>query len=53
VAKKLTLQQRSLDAGEFLELLVVDFAEALEMVRDGRITDCKSVAALLWVDKWR
>ncbi len=52
VAKKLTLQQRSLDAGEFLELLIVDFAEALEMVRDGRITDCKSVAALLWIDKW-
>ena len=52
VAKKLTLQQRSLDAGEFLELLIVEFAEALQMVHDGRITDCKSVAALLWVDKW-
>jgi ADP-ribose pyrophosphatase len=48
VARKLTLSQRKLDAGEFLELLVVDFTEALAMIRDGRITDAKTVAALLW-----
>jgi ADP-ribose pyrophosphatase len=41
-----------LDAGEFLETMVVGFQEALEMVRDGRITDSKSVAGLLWYDKW-
>ena len=41
-----------LDAGEFLETLVVPFAEALEMVRDGRITDSKSVTGLLWYEKW-
>ena len=39
----------SLDAGEFLETLIVPFDDALAMVREGRITDCKSVAALLWV----
>src|SRR3954467_9889709 len=38
-----------LDAGEFIETLIVRFDEALAMVRDGRITDAKSVAALLWV----
>ena len=38
-----------LDAGEFVETLVVPFEEALAMVRDGRITDAKSVAALLWL----
>jgi ADP-ribose pyrophosphatase len=38
-----------LDAGEFVETLVVPFDEAIAMVRDGRITDAKSVAALLWV----
>ena len=52
VAKKLEKKARSLDAGEFLEVLVVPFAEALQMVRDGRITDSKTVAALLWFDKW-
>ncbi len=30
----------------------VPFDEALAMVRDGRITDSKSVCSLLWVDKW-
>jgi ADP-ribose pyrophosphatase len=41
-----------LDAGEFLETLIVPFDEAIAMVRDGRITDSKSVCSLLWVDKW-
>ncbi|HEX6320299.1 MAG TPA: NUDIX hydrolase [Burkholderiales bacterium] len=49
MARKLTLQQRSLDQGEFLEILTVPFDEAVAMVRDGRITDAKSVAGLLWV----
>jgi ADP-ribose pyrophosphatase len=38
-----------LDAGEFVETLVVPFDEAIAMVKDGRITDAKTVAALLWV----
>jgi ADP-ribose pyrophosphatase len=41
-----------LDHGELLETLVVPFDEAIAMVRDGRITDSKSVAALLWVKTW-
>ena len=49
MARKLTLQQRSLDQGEFLEILTVPFDEAVAMVRDGRISDAKSVAGLLWV----
>jgi ADP-ribose pyrophosphatase len=52
LARKLTQAERKLDQGEFLELLIVDFSEALEMIRDGRITDAKSVAGLLWVDRW-
>jgi len=42
----------SLDQGEFLETLIVGFPEALAMVRDGRITDSKSVAGLLWYATW-
>ena len=49
VARKLTRGERRLDAGEFLEVFTAPFAEAVEMVRDGRITDAKTVAALLWV----
>jgi ADP-ribose pyrophosphatase len=52
LARKLTLSTRKLDVGEFLETFIVPFQEAIEMIRDGRITDAKSVAGLLWVDKY-
>ncbi len=42
----------ALDHGEFLETLIVGFDEALQMVRDGRITDSKSVAGLAWYALW-
>ena len=52
VARSLTKKERKLDRGEFLECFSVPFGEALEMIRDGRITDCKSVSALLWVERF-
>jgi ADP-ribose pyrophosphatase len=52
LAKKLTLSTRKLDVGEFLETFIVPFEEAIGMIRDGQITDAKSVAGLLWVDKY-
>jgi ADP-ribose pyrophosphatase len=53
LARKLTQSTRKLDVGEFLETFIVPFEEAIAMIGDGRITDAKSVAGLLWVDKWR
>jgi len=38
-----------LDAGEFIETLLLPFDEAVAMVADGRITDVETVAGLLWV----
>jgi ADP-ribose pyrophosphatase len=53
LAKKLKKERSAqLDAGEFVETLIVPFDEALAMVHDGRITDAKTVAALLWVHTW-
>jgi ADP-ribose pyrophosphatase len=52
VAKGLELRERKLDAGEFLELFTVPLAEAVGMVRDGRITDGKTIASLLWVSNF-
>ena len=52
LARRLTKREAKLDAGEFLETLSVPFDEALAMVRDGRITDAKTVIGLLWFDKW-
>ena len=49
VARGLSKGQQKLDQEEFLEVLVVPFAEALGMVRDGRITDTKTMVALLWM----
>jgi ADP-ribose pyrophosphatase len=49
LAKDLSLGERKLDAGEFLETIIVGFDEAIAMIRDGRITDAKTVAALLLV----
>ena len=53
VARGLSQREARLDAGEFLEVLKVPFDEALAMVRDGRITDAKSVAGLLWLKAFR
>ena len=50
LARKLTLKTRKLDEGEFLEVFLAPFGEAVAMVRDGRITDVKTVAAILWVE---
>jgi len=52
IARGLRKREARLEAGEFLVTLVMPFDEAIAMVRDGRITDAKSVAALLWADKW-
>ena len=49
LAKGLKQGTRKLDQGEFLETFSVPFDEAIRMIRDGRITDAKSVAGLLWV----
>ena len=49
LARRLTSRAQKLDAGEFLEVLKRPFAEAIAMVGDGRITDAKTMAALLWV----
>jgi ADP-ribose pyrophosphatase len=49
VARGLEKREAKLDAGEFLEIFDLPLAEAVEMVRDGRITDGKTIAALLWV----
>lgn len=53
LAEELAFAGVRLDHGEFLETLRVPLDEALAWVRDGRITDGKTVAGLLWADKLR
>jgi ADP-ribose pyrophosphatase len=52
LARKLTKGDSKLDAGEFLECFSVPFEEAIGMIREGKITDAKTVTALLWVERW-
>jgi ADP-ribose pyrophosphatase len=48
LAKGLERREQKLEPGEFLEVFSLPLAEARAMVRDGRITDAKTVAGLLW-----
>ncbi len=41
----------SLDHNEFLDVLTLSLADAVAAVRDGRITDAKTITALFWADK--
>jgi len=49
LARGLELRGAQLEDDEFLELFRLPLDEALAWVRDGRISDAKSVAGLLWV----
>ena len=51
VARKLTQVQASLDAGEFLEVFAANPVEAMHWVRDGRVSDVKTVIGLFWLEK--
>jgi ADP-ribose pyrophosphatase len=48
-ARGLTLQERSLDEGEFLEVFTATLPELLDACRDGRITDAKTLVGTLWL----
>jgi ADP-ribose pyrophosphatase len=50
LARGLELREQQLAQGEFLEVFTLPLAEAQAMARDGRITDVKTIAGLLWVE---
>ena len=41
----------SLDHNEFLDVLTLPLSKAILAVRDGRITDAKTITALFWAEK--
>ena len=52
VATDLEPGELSRDPDEFMEVVRVPFSEALEMVRDGRIVDAKSITTILFTDRF-
>ena len=51
LAKKLTRTEAKLDQGEFLEVFEANPIEALRWVREGKITDVKTIIGLFWLEK--
>jgi ADP-ribose pyrophosphatase len=51
VAKSLTQDTSRRDPGEVLELFSVRWRELDQWVRDGRITDCKTVIGIYWLGR--
>ncbi|OOG56019.1 NUDIX hydrolase [Polaromonas sp. C04] len=48
-ARDLSLGQRRLDAGEFLDVFTATPAELLQWCRDGSVTDAKTLTGALWL----
>jgi ADP-ribose pyrophosphatase len=51
LAQRLSYVGHALDDGEILEITELSIQDALLSVRDGDITDAKTVTALLWAEK--
>ena len=51
LAEGLKAGERQLDAGEFLDVLAFEPAQILDWVRDGTITDVKTIIGAFWLDK--
>jgi ADP-ribose pyrophosphatase len=52
-ARGLVPGERSLDAGEFLDVSEASVAALEEAARLGQITDAKTLIGLLWLAHWR
>ena len=50
-AQGLSYVGHALDEGEFLEVIELSLADALGAIRDGELTDAKTITALLWAEK--
>lgn len=51
LARDLTAGQAKLDDGEFLETFIVPAGQVLDWVRQGRITDVKTIIGAFWLEK--
>ncbi len=51
LATGLSAGERQLDAGEFLEVFSLVPAELMDWVRQGRVTDVKTLVGAFWLDK--
>lgn len=45
--------ERHLDEGEFLDVFAATQQELEDWVRDGELTDVKTIVGMMWLQKWR
>ena len=51
LARDLTAGEAKLDDGEFLETFITPVGQVIDWVRQGRITDVKTIIGALWLEK--
>ncbi|HEY8025695.1 MAG TPA: NUDIX hydrolase [Burkholderiaceae bacterium] len=51
LARGLTAGERKLDDGEFLDVIQAPLADMLSWVREGKVTDVKTVIGAFWLEK--
>ncbi|WP_290905131.1 NUDIX hydrolase [Aquabacterium sp.] len=52
-ADELTLGERHLDDGEFLDVFTATQQELEAWMRDGLLTDAKTIVGMMWLRQWR
>lgn len=52
-ARGLTLGERHLDPGEYLDVVVMAEAELDSLAASGELTDAKTLIGLMWLQKWQ
>ena len=53
LAKGLTQGERHLDEGEFLDVFTLPLDSLLALIREGKVTDVKTLIGAFWLDKIR
>ena len=52
LARGLAHQGSQLDEGEFLEVFELSLSDAIDWIRQGKITDSKTIVGLFWLEKY-
>ncbi|MES2090895.1 MAG: ADP-ribose pyrophosphatase, partial [Pseudomonadota bacterium] len=52
-ADELTLGERHLDEGEFLDVFSASQDELEQWMQQGLLTDAKTIVGMMWLQRWR
>jgi ADP-ribose pyrophosphatase len=52
LARGLTVSETSQDAGEVIEIFTAPWQQVADWIRDGTVTDVKTIIGIGWLEKW-